>query len=195
MVPKEVSFLLKDSSKRSQRSLGQGDLLSPFLFIIPMRVFTSWLKMLNNEWINSFEVAICWWHVDLLGCRGGATENFENYFGALWRCYWLHISWQKSQIFPINEVTKMEALVMFLGREVGSLPTSYLGMSLGAKSKYVGIWNNVPEKCEKKCSRGKFRYSSLGGRLTQIYSVIDSLSTYMMSFLPFLWELFKGWTS
>ncbi|KAG5609419.1 hypothetical protein H5410_020700 [Solanum commersonii] len=77
----------------------------------------------------------------------------------------LDINWQKSHIFPINEVTNMEALAMILGREVGALPTSYLGMSLGAKSKYLGIWSNVPEKCERKRSRGKFRYLSLGGRV------------------------------
>ncbi|XP_059284834.1 uncharacterized protein LOC132038129 [Lycium ferocissimum] len=75
-------------------------------------------------------------------------------------------------------------LVLFEGGEVGALPTTYLGMPLGAKSKSTGIWNNVIEKCEKKLARWKSQYLSFGGRLTLINSVLDALPTYMMSLFP-----------
>ena len=64
----------------------------------------------------------------------------------------------------------MEALNAILGVEIGALPTSYLGMPLGAQSESYEIWNNVVEKYEMK--------------LTLINSVLDSLPTYMMSVVP-----------
>ena len=78
----------------------------------------------------------------------------------------------------------MEELSWILGREVGSLPTIYLGMPLGAKSKALNIWNPVIEKREKKLTRWKSQYISLGGRVTIINSVLDALPTYMMSIFP-----------
>lgn len=67
---------------------------------------------------------------------------------------------------------------------MGSLPTTYLGMPLGAKSKSKEIWNSVIEKCEKKLARWKGQYLSLGGRVTLINSVLDAMPTYMMSLFP-----------
>ncbi|WMV10595.1 hypothetical protein MTR67_003980 [Solanum verrucosum] len=93
----------------------------------------------------------------------------------------LHINWRKSMLFPINEVTNIEELSRILRGEVGALPTSYLGMPLGAKSNSMNIWSSVMEKCEKKLSRWKSHYLSLGGRVTLINSVLDALPTYMMS--------------
>lgn len=78
----------------------------------------------------------------------------------------------------------MEQLALILGGEVKTLPTVYLGMPLGAKSKSNKRWNNVIEKCEKKLSRWKFQYLSMGGRLTLINSVLDALPTYMMPLFP-----------
>ncbi|XP_070049354.1 uncharacterized protein [Nicotiana tomentosiformis] len=65
----------------------------------------------------------------------------------------LHINWKKSHMYPINVVPDMEQLSLILGGVIGSLPSIYLGMPLGAKSKSKEIWNTVIEKCEKKLSR------------------------------------------
>ena len=62
----------------------------------------------------------------------------------------LHINWEKSFIYPINSVLSTEVLTKTLGGKVGELPTTYLGMPLGAKSKSRDIWNGVHEKCEKR---------------------------------------------
>ncbi|XP_016558361.1 uncharacterized protein LOC107858165 [Capsicum annuum] len=104
-------------------------------------------------------------------------ELFESVSG-------LHINWRKSSIYPINNVTNVEFLASILEGKVGVLPTVYLGMPLGAKSKSMEIWNDVIEKCEEKLSRWKSQYLSLGGRVTLINSVLDALPSYMMTLFP-----------
>lgn len=42
-------------------------------------------------------------------------------------------------------MTEVDHLAAILGRRVGKLPTIYLGITLGAKSKSKGIWNGVIE--------------------------------------------------
>ena len=78
----------------------------------------------------------------------------------------------------------MQHLTEILGGEIGKLPTVYLGMPLGAKSKSNEIWNGVLQRCERRLSRWKAQYLSRGGRLTLINSVLDALPTFMMSVFP-----------
>lgn len=66
-------------------------------------------------------------------------------------------------MYLINDVTNMEILVAILGGAVVSLPTIYLGMPFGAKSKSADIWNNMIEKIEKNLPKRKTEYLSLGG--------------------------------
>ncbi|WMV12148.1 hypothetical protein MTR67_005533 [Solanum verrucosum] len=96
----------------------------------------------------------------------------------------LHINWIKSSMYTINEVNSIDLLASILGGEVGTLPTTCLGMPLGAKSKSLEIWNGVIEKCEKKLARWKIQYLSREGRLTLINSVFDALPTNMLSLFP-----------
>lgn len=84
----------------------------------------------------------------------------------------------------MNAVDNKQELVDILGGELGNTPTMYLGMPLGEKRKSMNIWNGVIERCEKRLSRSKSRYLSLGGRLVLINSVLDALPTYIMSLFP-----------
>ena len=92
----------------------------------------------------------------------------------------LHINWKKSFIYPIDEVGELQCLAT----KVGNLPTTYLGMPLGANSTSIAIWNGVLEKCEKKLSNWKSKYLSRGGRLTLVNSVLDALPAYIMWIFP-----------
>ena len=66
-------------------------------------------------------------------------------------------------------------------RRKGELPTTYLGIPLGAKSKSTEIWSGVIEKCERKLANWNCRYLSSGGRLTLVNTVLDAFPLYMMS--------------
>uniref|UniRef100_A0A0V0IXA0 Putative ovule protein n=1 Tax=Solanum chacoense TaxID=4108 RepID=A0A0V0IXA0_SOLCH len=62
----------------------------------------------------------------------------------------LHINWTKIYLYPVG-VIPLHSLARIIGGKVGVLPTEYLRMPLGAKSK-----------CEKKLSIWKSNYLSLG---------------------------------
>lgn len=55
-------------------------------------------------------------------------------------------------------------LAFILGGEVGELPTVYLGVPLGAKSKSMGILSGVIKKCDKKMANWKDALSIYLGR-------------------------------
>ena len=87
-------------------------------------------------------------------------------------------------MYPINEVTNMNWLAVIHDGEFGSLPTIYLGLPLGAKSKSIEIWDRVIKKCENKLSQVENSIPFLRGRPTLINSVLDALPTYMMPLFP-----------
>ena len=90
----------------------------------------------------------------------------------------------KNSLITVKEVPHIQGLAIILGCKVENLPTTYLGMPLGSKHKALGLWNGILEKAKIKISRWKAHYLSLGGRVTLINSVLDSLPTYVMSLFP-----------
>ena len=62
----------------------------------------------------------------------------------------LKINLNKSEILPIGPVANMEELASELGCKVGSLPTTYLGLPLGAKHKVLSVWDSVEERFRKR---------------------------------------------
>lgn len=78
----------------------------------------------------------------------------------------------------------MQGLASILSCRIEELPTTYLGMPLGNKHKALEVWDGILEKAEKKLARWKAQYLSLGGRVTLINSVLDSLPNYIMSLFP-----------
>ena len=93
----------------------------------------------------------------------------------------LKINLNKSEIIPIRPVANVEELTSELGCKVGSLPTSYLGLPLGAKHKALGVWDSVEERFRKRLVSWKIQYISKGGRFTLIRSTLSSLPIYYLS--------------
>ena len=75
----------------------------------------------------------------------------------------------------------LDVLVAALGCWTGHLPTTYLGLPLGATHKSVDIWDNIEEKMHKKLALWKRNFISKGGRITLIKSTLTSLPLNQMS--------------
>ena len=82
----------------------------------------------------------------------------------------LRINLSKSEIIPIGLVVNEEELSVELWCRVRSIPTSYLGLPLGASHKVLGIWNSIEERFRKRLASWKRRNIFKGGNLTLIRS-------------------------
>ena len=77
----------------------------------------------------------------------------------------------------------VEKLASKLGCKVGNLPSSYLGLPLGALFKSMSAWDGVEERFHKTLTTWKRQCISKGGRITPILSTLSSLPIYFMSLL------------
>ena len=82
----------------------------------------------------------------------------------------LRINLDKSEIIPVGEVDEIEELVVELGCRVGSLPSQYLGLPLGAPNRATSVWDGVEERVRRRLALWKRQYISKGGRITLIKS-------------------------
>ena len=97
-------------------------------------------------------------------------------------CSGLKINLEKIELIPIGEVPNLEELAKVLGCKVCSLPSTYLGLPLGAPYKSSRVWEGVEERFQKRLASWKRQYLSKGGGQTLIKNTLSSLSIY---FVPF----------
>ncbi|RVW42045.1 Transposon TX1 uncharacterized 149 kDa protein [Vitis vinifera] len=102
------------------------------------------------------------------------------YLSLLWR---FEDKLGKSELIPVGRVESMDDLAGEFGCSLGSLPTTYLGMPLGASFKSVTVWDGVEERFRRRLSMWKRQYLSKGGRATLIRSTLSNLPIYLMSLL------------
>ena len=50
----------------------------------------------------------------------------------------------------MGEIENVEELVAKLGCKVGSLPSSYLGLSIGAPHKSIRVWDPIEERFRRR---------------------------------------------
>ena len=65
------------------------------------------------------------------------------------------INLDKNENFSVGIVENMEALALEAGCKVGRLPSSYLGILLGANHKSVAIWDGVEERFRRRLTLSK----------------------------------------
>jgi len=152
----KFSLIINGSTKgffKSQRGLRQGDPISPFLFLLAMEGLNHMIRIANGKgWLKGFSaqtvrgdalevIHLLYANDSLVLCE--AEEIQIRHLRAILTIFegisGLHVNWNKSSLFPINQVDNMQSLAETLGCQVASLPTKYLGMPLGAKNKELEV--------------------------------------------------------
>ncbi|WKA01914.1 hypothetical protein VitviT2T_020163 [Vitis vinifera] len=180
---------------RSSRGLRQGNPLSPYLFLLAMEALSQLLsRARNGNFISGFRVGgrgseglfvshLLFADDTLIFCDADADQL--QYLS--WTFMWfeaisgLKVNLNKTEAIPVGEGIPMETLAAVLGCKIGSLPTSYLGLPLGAPYKSIRVWDAVEERFRKRLSLWKKQYLSKGGCLTLLKSTLSSLPTYFLS--------------
>ena len=95
----------------------------------------------------------------------------------------LKINLEKSELILVEDVSNLEEHAEILGSEAGSLPTTYLGLLLGAPHKSYRVWEGVEEHFQKRLALWKRQNLSKNGRQTLIKNTLSSLPIYFMFLL------------
>ena len=179
----------------SSRGLRQGDPLSPYLFVIGMEALSCMInRAVDGNYLSGSRVAIgrgedltishlLYADDMLVFCK--ADPDQLKYLS--WIMMWfeamagLKINLAKSEIIPVGPVSNLAEMASELGCKIESLPTSYLGLPLGAKHKAIGVWDSIEERYRKRLAAWKTQYISKGGRITLIRSTLSSLPIYYLS--------------
>ena len=93
----------------------------------------------------------------------------------------LRINLAKSVLILVGEVEEIEEMTVELGCRVGSLPSVYLGLPLGAHHKAISMWDGVEERMWRRLAQWKRQYISKGRHITLIKSTLASMPIYYLS--------------
>ncbi|RVW37936.1 Transposon TX1 uncharacterized 149 kDa protein [Vitis vinifera] len=182
---------------QSSKGLRQGDPLSPYLFVIAMEVFSAFLqRAVEGGYLSGCRVKgrseegalishLLFADDTLVFCK----PSQDHLTHLSWLLMWfeaasgLRINLDKSELIPVGRVENMDDLAWEFGCKVGSLPSTYLGMPLGASFKSTSVWDGVEDRFRKRLGMWKRQYLSKGGRATLIRSTLSNLPIYLMSLL------------
>ena len=74
----------------------------------------------------------------------------------------LRLNLEKSELISVGRVENIDDLALDFGCRVGSLPSTYLGLPLGALFKSVTVWDGVEERFHRRLAMWK-RIQGRGG--------------------------------
>ncbi|KAJ0454037.1 putative RNA-directed DNA polymerase [Helianthus annuus] len=178
---------------KCHKGMRQGDPISPFLFVIVMEALSCMIVRACGLGIlkgvslpNGGPVVSHLFYADDAVIMGEwSRENVLNVVRIL-RCFHicsgLKINLSKSNLFGVgSQQVEVEEMADVVGCRADAFPFKFLGLSVGANMGRISSWRPVFDVFEKRLSLWKASTLSLGGRVTLIRSVLESLPNYFLS--------------
>ncbi|XP_058769032.1 uncharacterized mitochondrial protein AtMg01250-like [Vicia villosa] len=191
-----MSVLVNGSATKEfkvHKGLRQGDLLSPFLFVIAMEGLTALVKKSVAMGIfkpflygDNDSVDILQFADDTILLGEASCDDIWN-MKVILRGFelvsGLRINFSKSNIFGVNVGEwYINAALSFLSCKKGAIPFKFLGLIVGDNPRRKKVWLDVVKNIRRRLSSWKGRNISMGGRVTLINSVLNSIPIFTLSF-------------
>jgi hypothetical protein len=111
-----------------------------------------------------------------LWCLKAVLRSFEMVSG-------MKINFYKSKLVGKNvDADFMTMASCFLHCKIGGLPFQFLGIPVGVNPRKVVTWNPVLEAMRSRLGSWQNKFLSLGGRVTFLNSVLNSIPIHWLSF-------------
>lgn len=177
---------------KGSRGLRQGDLLSPYLFVIAMNTLSLMLKQAAQEMKFNYHhkcrgsklTHLCFAD-DLLIFMDGSLESVQSVLQVLREFEMrsgLAVSVQKSSFFASGLSQRETDLIQFsTGMPLGSLPVRYLGVPLCTKKLSILNCEVLLQQIKTRLSSWSAKALSFAGRLQLLKTVITGITTFWCS--------------
>ncbi|MCH79399.1 cysteine-rich receptor-like protein kinase [Trifolium medium] len=154
-----------------ERGLRQGDLLSPFLFLLAVEGLHVLMEAMVER--NLFTG----YNVGNINPVSVSHLQFADDTLLLGFKSWANVRALRA-VLVLFESMSASALCC----KVGKIPFLYLGLSIGGDPRRLGFWEPVVNRLKNCLSGWRSRFLSFGGRLVLLKSVLTSLPVYSLSF-------------
>ncbi|KAL9682430.1 hypothetical protein QQ045_014228 [Rhodiola kirilowii] len=182
---------------KSARGVRQGDPLFPTLFVIAMEWFS---RIINAEvghgvicpYITKRQVVQVnhlLFADDLLNFTNGAKNSIKNLLDIIGNCCKVSgqqlISSKSSIIVPDNFLSwRKEEIIRISGFAEGNLLVAYLGVPLFRGRVRIDMFSALVDKVTARVNGWMKRFLSMGGKVTLVNSVLNSVGIHSMMALP-----------
>ncbi|XP_022019143.1 uncharacterized protein LOC110919174 [Helianthus annuus] len=156
----------------------QGDPLSPFIFILAMEAFSSFLMSASEvDFINGISIpndsptiSNLIFPDDVLIAGDWSDINALN-IRRIMRCFavvsGLNLNFRKSCLYGVDvHVAEVDRLAAVMRCQAGAFPFIYLGIKVSVNMNKIFNWGPVIELFERRVSQWKASTLSVRGRLT-----------------------------
>ncbi|KAJ0479839.1 putative RNA-directed DNA polymerase [Helianthus annuus] len=110
------------------------------------------------------------------------VKNVARCLRIFYLCSGLRINLLKSNLYGLGvDSGSVSDLAKVIGCKSDSTPLTYLGIKVGSNMNRINNWANIIEIFDKRLSLWRAKTLSMGGRLTLINSVLESLPIYYLS--------------